>query len=619
MRQDDASNLELLQEQAEPPLSRIMSMDRGPFRDKMDGDPFEYEIIGDPCAEPEQVTFKVFKFSSKARPGYMKRHEKKLGRRILEKGKFIFPKKSKKYQRLGLAGKDSWEILRDKLGGAEAICDRVKEAEKKEKKKPDDATGGRTPEAGAEIATDTGKEKKAEKKAKKKPAASGPLPGSLKYWILNGKTGLKDHPLDVGSSAAAKAALQKAFKDIIAKNAKPAYYNTATLGHALYSLVGLNGRRDVPSGTSDSPFPSLALEAAMELIKKKYLSSSHNGALVQLMKRKRRKMSPEDKKLAGMSDMKKTPSYKQMSQFAQADSAKLDQYLDMSYFGQGLNESFTITPQQLNSIVLNELKSIGFIKEPQESTMKITAGKLKKIIQEELAVLNERKISYKQAADYKEKRKPRSVTVGGETRFIYTDGSGHTIVGLNAPSSIITYGAYEPEKLSAAEKELESMAAAVAEASIKQLRQIIREELEETNTYTFNMYYKDGKPRVVNAPGRNYEKARELAGSTFGAFFDPPGMDNDLDTDNDGEISVGELEAEIEDIKDDLEAGSEEILYDFQVRLFDPKTGKMAGKKERVDARDPAHAKEIVNSIQKQKGSGLEASSFIVNMDVPRD
>ena len=96
MRQDDAINLELLQEQAEPPLSRIMSMDRGPFRDKMDGDPFEYEIIGDPCAEPEQVTFKVFKFSSKARPAYMKRHEKKLGRRILEKGKFIFPKKSKK-------------------------------------------------------------------------------------------------------------------------------------------------------------------------------------------------------------------------------------------------------------------------------------------------------------------------------------------------------------------------------------------------------------------------------------------------------------------------------------------------------------------------------------------
>ena len=33
-------------------------------------------------------------------------------------------------------------------------------------------------------------------------------------------------------------------------------------------------------------------------------------------------------------------------------------------------------------------------------------------------------------------------------------------------------------------------------------------------------------------------------------------MDNDLDTDHDGEISVGELEAEIEDIKDDLEAAA---------------------------------------------------------------
>ena len=151
------------------------------------------------------------------------------------------------------------------------------------------------------------------------------------------------------------------------------------------------------------------------------------------------------------------------------------------------------------------------------------------------------------------------------------------------------------------------------------LRQIIKEELEKTEKYTFNMYTKDGKPRVVNAYASREEEALAIAVSTFGAYFDPPGMDNDLDTDNDGEISVGELERELDDIKDDLEAGSEEILYDFQVRLFDPKPGKMAGKKERVDARDPAHAKEIVNSIQKQKGSGLEASSFIVNMDVPRD
>ena len=76
---------------------------------------------------------------------------------------------------------------------------------------------------------------------------------------------------------------------------------------------------------------------------------------------------------------------------------------------------------------------------------------------------------------------------------------------------------------------------------LSQLRQIIREELEETDTYTFNMYTKDGKPRVVNAPGRNYEKARALAGSTFNAYFENPAKDNDPDTDNDGSLDAEEL------------------------------------------------------------------------------
>ena len=139
------------------------------------------------------------------------------------------------------------------------------------------------------------------------------------------------------------------------------------------------------------------------------------------------------------------------------------------------------------------------------------------------------------------------------------------------------------------------------------LRQIIREELEETNTYTFNMYYKDGKPRVVNAPGRNYEKARELAGSTFGAFFDPPDMDNDLDTDNDGEISVGELEAEIEDIKDDLEMES------FEVLLVKPRGNRVEKRRVHVDVnvaghKTPRESKEAAKEAAAEKYPGYSAS-----------
>jgi len=47
-------------------------------------------------------------------------------------------------------------------------------------------------------------------------------------------------------------------------------------------------------------------------------------------------------------------------------------------------EALYMSPDQLNMFVLNELKNIGFIKEPQEENMKITAGQLRQIIREEL-------------------------------------------------------------------------------------------------------------------------------------------------------------------------------------------------------------------------------------------
>ena len=72
-------------------------------------------------------------------------------------------------------------------------------------------------------------------------------------------------------------------------------------------------------------------------------------------------------------------------------------------------------------------------------------------------------------------------------------------------------------------------------------------------------------------------------------------------------------------IKEEIQRLTEENLYDFRVRLMNPKTKEMSGKTERVDARNPAHAKRIANKIQKEKGSGLVASSFVVNMDTVDD
>ena len=146
------------------------------------------------------------------------------------------------------------------------------------------------------------------------------------------------------------------------------------------------------------------------------------------------------------------------------------------------------------------------------------------------------------------------------------------------------------------------------------LRQIIKEELQKTlaeesesKKYTFNMYTKDGKPRTVNAYASSEEEARALAGSTFGAYFDPPGMDNDLDTDNDGQISVGELEAEIEDIKDDVEMES------FEVLLVKPRGKRVEKRRVHVDVNvagheTPRESKEAAKKVAAEKYPGYSAS-----------
>ena len=307
---DTKSEVSLLNEQAAPSLSRIMSMDRGSFMDKMKGDPFEYEIVGDPCEEPDAVTFKVIAFSQKAMPSYKKRHQGKLGKRVIKKGKFIFPK-SAKYRKLGLAGKDSWVILQKKMGGAQAICDLVKKAEEKEKK-PDADTGGPTPPAGAVI------EPPADQAETETTTTSTAKPGSLKYWVENGTTGLKDRVFD---SAAPKKALRDAIAGYVTRMGNPQYYTKYTLGHALGNL------RDVPAGSSKYPEPSRALEGALVLMQDDDLESRFFGELSDIFEKLqyrdavKKKMQKDD---LGPLDM---------LEFAKFGSKDLANYLDMSFFG----------------------------------------------------------------------------------------------------------------------------------------------------------------------------------------------------------------------------------------------------------------------------------------------
>jgi len=442
---------QVLQEQAEATLSRVMSMDRGPFKDKMKGDPFEYEILGDPCAKPPEITFRVIGFSSKASPGYRGRHGGKIGTRVLEKGKFIFPKTAK-YRKLKLDGKDSWEILAIKtLGGFDLICDRVTKAEEKEKK----AEPAKKAEKKADTPAGTGERTAGKPAEPPKKTTSGAKKGTLKYWVENDETGIIDSDtgkdfVKVGKGEAKKI-LAQAFKDFIKKKANSEIHNLSTLAYALNKLED-----DFTGFVADSPIPSTRLEAALYLVNKGNLETQHAREHNEL-----HTIRAEKEKLGGAKEIKR---------WAQDNGAnKLANYLGMPFFRATVSEALHITPQQFNQIILRELKSIGFIKEPQEENMKITKG---------------------------------------------------------------------------------------------QLRQIIREEI-----------------------GR---------------------MDNDLDTNDDGMISVGELEAEIEDIKDDLEMES------FEVLLFKRRGKKIETSRVYVDVNIAGHkdsraSKDAAKEVAEKEYPGTKA------------
>ena len=83
--------------------------------------------------------------------------------------------------------------------------------------------------------------------------------------------------------------------------------------------------------------------------------------------------------------------------------------------------------------------------------------------------------------------------------------------------------------------------------------------------------------------------------------------DNDLDTDNDGQISVGELEAEIEDIKDDVEMES------FEVMIVKPRGKRVETRRVHVDVNvagheTPRQSKEAAKKVAAEKYPGYSAS-----------
>ena len=83
--------------------------------------------------------------------------------------------------------------------------------------------------------------------------------------------------------------------------------------------------------------------------------------------------------------------------------------------------------------------------------------------------------------------------------------------------------------------------------------------------------------------------------------------DNDMDTDNDGMISADELSDEIEDIKDDLEMES------FEVLLTKPRGNRVEKRRVHVDVnvaghKTPRESKEAAKKVAAEKYPGYSAS-----------
>jgi len=285
--------------------SRIMSADRGPFRDKMKGDPFEYTIVGDPCDDPEGIKFKVTGFSKLAKRKFRNKWKKITAgqrQRTLEKDKYI-------WKRGKLKGQDSWEILRKTLGGADLICQRVTEAEKKHEKK---SKLDFTDQEPMQDPTIRGK-KKAKKDGigGKDQKIDNTFPrGSLRYYIKNNTTGIdpkvKKYIKSFAENDDTKSLFRDAVKKIISKQYDKEIYKPINMGYSFMQL-------------SDDPISgaSARLDAALKLIFNKSLPREIQMRALDLSERIYDKLG----------------SWEKVDDLAKKESDILASELKMPYFG----------------------------------------------------------------------------------------------------------------------------------------------------------------------------------------------------------------------------------------------------------------------------------------------
>ena len=588
--------------------ARIMSGDRGPFADKMKDDPFEYEIIGDPCNDPEGIKFKVIGFSSKGKGN--KRLVRKFtkitkgpGQRTFAKGKYIWKKGR-------LKGQDSWIILRDKIGGADAICQLVSEAEgtgKEEKtdRPKMDLTGKVVP--GMKTTNVGGKKATPEEKPKAKPApksASGAKPGTLKYYIENNTTGID---ADIKNYSGLQDFVpqknaRKYFRDALIaarkgeRNQKK--YSPANIGYGLASMS------DKPMGSG----ASIRLYNALRIMANRKFTPSVVDKINDLRSRILNTVAKGDRSV--------------INKIAQEKSNALASELNMPFFGKvaaaptkekkpkpGAKPKKTDKVKVPTGNLMNKDVSLEGMK------MKITSNRLfldgkpyKAVVDASKKVRGGGKLDLNftnaQFTSGGERVFLAGKAVGAKAAIAKIAGFPTSGEGEIFTKDLVRYAKQLKTKGEVTVTEfnppVQIVPASMSEALYMSPNQLNIFVLNELKSIGFIEDQKEKSMKITKG------KLRQIIQEEFKRVLSEQ-TDNDLDTDNDGSISVGELEAEVEDIRDDLEMES------FEVMIVKQRGKRVETRRVHVDVNvagheTPRESKEAAKKVAAEKYPGYSAS-----------
>jgi hypothetical protein len=584
--------------------ARIMSANRGPFADKMQDDPFEYEIIGDPCNDPDGIKFKVIGFSSKGKGN--KRLVRKFtkitkgpGQRTFAKGKYIWKKGR-------LKGQDSWIILRDKIGGADKICKLVSEAEgpgepdSKTDRPKMDLTDKVVP--GMKTTNVGGRKDTPEEKPKAKPvpkSASGAKPGTLKYYIENNETGVDDsvkgYIKNFKEVENAKKEFRDALKDVLAKERDKEKYTIANVGYGLMRL-------------SDEPIlggASRRLDDALKIIFiRQRVPRGVDTKIFDLRSRVYSKVKSWDK-IAGI---------------AQEKSDVLASELNMPFFGTVIAASKEEPAKNKKPKPGPKTKKTDKTDKPRVPTgnlmdkdvdlegmkMKITSNRLfldgkpfKAVVDAGLAGNIDLNFSSAKFTSGGDRVFLSGKIVGAKASIAKMAGFPSSGQGEIFTKDLVRYAKQLKSKgevtVTEFDPPLQIVPASMSEALYMSPDQLNMFVLNELKSIGFIEDQKEENMKITKGQLRQIIK-EEMSR-----------IDNDLDTDNDGQIAVGELEAELKDIKDDLEMES------FEVMLFSDPLGKR-GESRRVHVnvniaghKDSRESKEAAKKVAEEEYPGWKA------------